>query len=109
MRIYADLTFNSFYDIRRNDIISATQVDEVDPNSPTSVLVGGGAQVIFIHADRVEGAADYLVGAIRRDYLDESVLFNADGGDHPTTFACATDPPKCTGPIFCPPKYEAAF
>jgi hypothetical protein len=104
VRIYTDLSFSSYFLVARNDVLSAAPSDELDANSPTNVIVQGSAHVAFIRTERLEGAASYVTGAIRRQFLEETdsgSLF--DESDHPTTFPCATEPPKCTGPIFCPP------
>ena len=104
VRVYTDLSFSSFFLVAKTDVVSAAPSDELDANSPTNVIVQGSAHIAFIRTERLEGAASYVTGTIRRQYLEEmaaSPLF--DEGDHPTTWECATDPPKCTGPIFCPP------
>ena len=69
IRLYADLSFRSHYDIPTSGIVHTEPTDARDENSPTRVLVLAATklEVVEITSQCVE--ASYLQGSIARDYL----------------------------------------
>jgi hypothetical protein len=67
IRIYTDLSFAEYFEVKRADILSTVAVNPQDENSPTVVFVKEDATIE--HTSIVGSGADYLKGAIVNDYF----------------------------------------
>jgi hypothetical protein len=69
IRLYADLSFRSFYDIPTKGIVHTEPTDAKDENSPTKVLVLAVTKLEVVETTSQCVEASYLQGPIARDYL----------------------------------------
>jgi hypothetical protein len=72
IRVYLDLSFNSFCEVQRADVTRTAPVDGRDPNSPSMVWVGRSAHVRLVSVGRLTGPASFVTGRIRSRYYAAS-------------------------------------
>jgi hypothetical protein len=97
VRIYADLDFNTYYEVARSDVIRTKPVDESYDESPTVVLVRSSADVALVSVSRIKGSASYLSGGLRNRYRATPAGDAVILGPSDIVFKCwpTTDPFSC--------------
>jgi hypothetical protein len=109
IRLYLDLSFNTFIDIPVAGIVSTQSVDSEDENSPTRVWVHGDARLDVVQNVSQTMEASYLRGWIARNYLRSTMP--ASGlmalRPPPTMGAecMAPDTVLCSYNLWCVPSY----
>ncbi|MGC0378917.1 hypothetical protein [Streptomyces sp. SAI-229] len=112
VRVYLDLSFESYFAVARNDVVQTAAVDSDDENSPSILWVRSSAKLMLVNVGRLTGDAKNLTGAIRRyhrarqprDDTDFCSVF-CDGATEGCGSSWACGPSDaCTADIFCTPK-----
>ena len=88
IRLYLNLSFNTFIDIPVAGIVSTQSVDSEDENSPTRVWVRGDARLDVVQTVSQTIEASYLRGWIARNYLRSTMPFRGFMAAPPPTMEC---------------------
>jgi hypothetical protein len=111
VKLYLNLTLNSYYKIPVASIVGRKQVDASDANSPTIVWVKSSTPVEFVAVRKATGGADFVRGAIQRTQMprttsQESNVSLMDAStwtcERPTLDNCGTSDMWCAPSQMCP-------
>ena len=114
VRVYADLTFLSYCEVKTSDIQQMAPVDPADDEGPTTVRVRADARIEYVRIDRLAGDASFVAGTIRAMHYGRSAqqessshLEKVGDGFPPTQPYPVTPVLYCVSRVFppCPTPY----
>lgn len=95
VRVYLDLSFASYCDVAKADIVQTAPVDANDENSPSTVWVNSSAQMRLVSVGRLTGDASFVTGAIRSRHFRRGARYasaNRPNTEFPCTIFFICDP-----------------
>ena len=102
VRVYLDLRFASYVEVRAGDVVQTAPVDAIDENSPSIVWVSSSAQLRLVSIGRLTGDATFVTGAIRSRYYRQAAR-RALSAKPETIFPCM----GLTDFFDCEPTFES--
>lgn len=97
VRLYADLTFRTYYEVPRSGIKSSEAGP--DENSPTRLAVYSDTKIDIVQTSRQSVEAGYLSGAISGGFLGGAASARRPGGGGQVCLTVVTANPTDCGPI----------